>query len=372
MWKPINFVGKRNKNLAGKLCLVPFNEFQIHQGGEVANCCPTWLPTFIGNIKDYDFMELLQTPTSKAIQNSMLDSSFSYCIDTLCPKIANVVYDPNSRNIWPIVDKTDDRHIHYMKPETTPLFKLFFNYDQSCNLQCPSCRNDLILYNGENQELNDIHQHVVEKTIKLLDSGAFVELNITGSGDPFASPLYWDFLCSLDGNKYPNMRITLQTNGVLMDDRHLEKLHKIYKNIKLIQVSIDASTEETYDIVRRNGNFRKLKRNLEHLNKLASSGIFCDDFVWMTNFIVSTTNYHEVASFAHWMLSYETIHSVWYNMIADWGHLSKDEFDKLAIWKESAEQHSDFLRVLADSVFENPKLDLGNMLHLRQKSLSKD
>lgn len=368
MWKPVSFTGIRNKSLTGKMCVVPFTQFQVHKGGEVANCCPSWLPTFVGNIKDHDFMELLQTPISKKIQESMLDSSFSYCVDTVCPKIANAIYGGDQRHS-PIVDIATSFD-HLRGTLNVREYYIYFNYDHSCNLQCPSCRNELILYNGENAELLEVHQHVVAKTIKLLETGSSVFLNITGSGDPFASPLYWDFLCNLDGTKYPNLSINLQTNGVLMDSKHWNKLTKIYKNIRCVQISVDASSKDVYHIVRRNGSFTKLRQNLDYLDTIAHSGIFHPKFSWITNFIVSTTNYHEIVSFAEWMLQYKTLSRVWYNMIADWGHLSSTDFDNLAIWKEDTLGHNAFLQLLKHSIFDEPRLDLGNMLHLREKSIN--
>jgi len=41
--QPISFYKNQNEALANKMCLVPFNEFQIRDNGEVGSCCYGWL-----------------------------------------------------------------------------------------------------------------------------------------------------------------------------------------------------------------------------------------------------------------------------------------------------------------------------------------
>lgn len=368
MWAPINFVGHKKAALVNKLCLIPFNEFHIMRLGEVSNCCYSWLPVSIGNILNSTLVELADAKIATDIKQSMHDSSFKFCRDDTCPKIAEVMYSEKTIGVYPIIDIPAPEYDSWYSIATVPKISLYFDYDNSCNIQCPSCRNELILHNGTDPLLIKIHNEVVKNVEQLLDMGKVVELNITGSGDPFASPLYWDFLCSLDGAKYPNLKVNLQSNGVLMDERHMAKLSRIYKQINIIQISVDAATPETYNVVRKGGNFKKLQNNLRMLDEMTSSGVFSDDFMWMTNFIVSRSNYAEINDFAKWILTHTTIDAVWYNMIADWGHLSPSEFNNLAIWQESNPDHNKFLDLLLDPILNDKRIDLGNMHKLREKA----
>lgn len=368
MWKPINFSAHKKDALSSKLCLVPFNQFHIMTTGEVANCCYSWLPTSIGNIMDNTLLEMMENKVAKDIKQSMHDSSFSYCRDDLCPRIADIMYGERNIEQYPIIDKGNPQYDSWYEMSTVPEVSLYFDYDESCNLQCPSCRNELILHNGTKPSLIKIHEEVIRNVQILLDTGKRVQINVTGSGDPFASPLYWDFLSTFDGEKYPNLIIRLQTNGVLMDERHMEKLSRIYNRIGMIQVSVDAFTADTYNIVRKGGSFKKLQNNLRMLDEMAKDKIFSKDFFWMANFIVSKTNYSEINDFAKWILTHESICTIWYNMIADWEHLTKDEFNNLAVWQDTNSDHYKFLSLLTDPVLDNKKIDLGNMLKLREKA----
>ena len=91
--------------------------------------------------------------------------------------------------------------------------------------------------------------------------------NITGSGDPFGSKMYREFLFDFDGTKHPNIKIDLQTNGVMFTPATWKRIHKVHDNLSLVMVSVDAATEPTYDIVRRDGNWGILLENIAFLSK---------------------------------------------------------------------------------------------------------
>ena len=107
-------------------------------------------------------------------------------------------------------------------------------------------------------------------------------MNVTGSGDPFGSKIFRDLLFGIDGSKYPNVKINLQTNGVMFTPKYWENMKKIHNNIGNVLISLDAATEEVYDVVRRGGNWKMLMHNLEHISKLRQQKLidfFRIDFV---------------------------------------------------------------------------------------------
>ena len=72
---------------------------------------------------------------------------------------------------------------------------IYFNFDKACNLKCPSCRLTLI-HNG--QSVN------AEMTLSSIEKqfGKFVRhIVITGSGDPFYSNVFRNWLQNFDISK---------------------------------------------------------------------------------------------------------------------------------------------------------------------------
>ena len=132
-------------------------------------------------------------------------------------------------------------------------------HDQSCNLSCPSCRLETISHvkGGAYDQAKGLHDKLVATYLTEPSDQAFT-LSITGSGDPFGSRVFREFLCDFDGANFPNMRINLQTNGVMFTPKQWQRLHKLHGKIKCVIVSFDAATEPTYNITRRGGRWNLL------------------------------------------------------------------------------------------------------------------
>lgn len=351
-------------------CLEPFRRIEILAKGWIALCCPTWLPDFCGNILDMPVSDILQNATRQEILDGMRHGRFDRCTNH-CPHLDEYLVSGRNYRITPCAEI--DGRIAGMP------YEILFSYDASCNLSCPSCRTSLIVLkpndvsNPEVARMLAIHDKVKELVRMLLRDGHEVRLNITGSGDAFASPLYWQYLCELAAEgPPPNLTVTLATNGVSMTADHWQEIKPLWPHIANICVSIDAATEGTYEIVRRGGNWTKLLDNLEHLDGMLQRGELAATAKWHTNFIVQRDNFRDIQSFARWQLGYKNLSSVWFNLIAQWMHMSDDEFNGMAVWQRSNGHRDELLRLLRDGVFDDPRISLGNLSTLREEALLLD
>jgi pyruvate-formate lyase-activating enzyme len=357
---PISMQPQAQLALANLSCVVPFNHIEIHSSGAVSACCYTWLPKWVGNLLIETAQEVLDNADRKRIQDNMRNSKFSNCNDQ-CPQLNSIL--SGKKDYWDIVptdqleNKLKNSAIH-----------IGFSYDHSCNLQCPSCRNNLIVWKPtdpndiDGQRILKIHNQVKELIDILLDRGHRVNLNITGSGDAFASPLYWNYLLELASKPISkNLRIHLKTNGVMMTEENLNDIKPLWPIIGYVEVSVDAATEVAYKIVRKNGNFKKLKQNLEVFDRLRLAGCFPKMYHWQTNFIVQKDNYRELIEFIKWQLTFKSKPVIWTNLLAQWHHINNEQFADMAVWQSSHAEHKDFVEILKDPIFKNSQLRLGNM-----------
>lgn len=344
-------------------CTVPFKHIEIHSWGQVSICCHTWLPEWCGNLLNDSVEEVMNNIKKKEIQEGMRRGDYSSCND-LCPQLNQFLTTGlDEERAWSIVPlERLDKQIAFNR------YQIYFSYDPSCNLQCPSCRKGLIVHRPDDPKDTEaarivkIHNKVKELVKYLLDQGEKVDLSITGSGDPFASPIFWSYLKELASAEVPdNLGILLQTNGVMMTEHYWNEIKPLWKAIRFVNISVDAATEATYKIVRKNGNFTKLKNNLEFFDQMVLDKQFPNLYGWQTNFIVQKANYKELKEFVEWQLSYKSIRNVWTNLIAQWHHLSDEEYTEMAIWKEGNEDRDILIEILKDPIFKNPKIKLGNM-----------
>ena len=82
-------------------------------------------------------------------------------------------------------------------------------------------------------------------------------------------------------------------------------IKSLWPNIIRVLISVDAATEDTYKIVRKNGNFKKLQRNLIDFDELVDSKNFPNLINWQTNFILQRDNYKELKDFVAWQLTFK-------------------------------------------------------------------
>lgn len=341
--------------LQNRVCPIPFQDINIYEDGFVSLCCYTWQPTYIGNVNETSLYTMVQGQIVRDIQATMFDGSYKYCESKLCPDLANYISFGQSYNL---LDKRADDFLSRMEGVKKTV-SIFLNYDKSCNLECPSCRNEKILFTDKDRpaSVQLTHDNAIKSIKELLEQNFQVQLNITGSGDAFASPLYSTLLKSLRDED--NVSLKLQTNGVLMTpDRFTPTM---MRKTHYVNVSVDASTEETYRIVRKGGSFRAVQKNVADFDKLASAKSFWVHFGWQLNFVVQTENFLEIPDFARWVLSLKSRPVGWFNLIADWGHLGQKRFENKAIWREDHPRHREFLAVLCDDVLLEPQLKLGSL-----------
>jgi hypothetical protein len=78
-----------------------------------------------------------------------------------------------------------------------------------------------------------------------------------------------------------------------------------------------------------------------------------------------------MVDFANYHLQFKEIDKIWYNLIADWGHLDnsfgKGTYDDKAIWKKEHPENAKFIELLNNPVFSNSRIDLGNANTFRNK-----
>lgn len=336
-----------------KVCTRPFTDAEFHLNGEVFVCCPSWLRKSIGNLQTDSMEDIWKSESAKEIRDSILDGSYRFCDKNLCPFIqSNTLTD---------LEKVPE---NTFKVKPLP-HNIMLNYDQSCNLSCPSCRTEKIVHTPDKPAYKAIDQltdNIYDVFIKNLGEG-HLKLNITGSGDPFASGVYKKLLEQIDGDKLPNLKIDLQTNGLLFTPHMWNKLSKIWKNIDRVYVSIDAATEETYVKVRRGGNWQTILDNMKFIWSLRKD----KKFNWLqVNLVVQKTNYKEVPAFAK--LFIPLCDKINFSLLTDWSTWPPHVYHDQLVWNENHPEYGTFLKVLSDDILLHKKVFIGNLSELQVKA----
>jgi MoaA/NifB/PqqE/SkfB family radical SAM enzyme len=335
------------KDLRGKFCNKPFDTLSVRDDGSCWMCCTSWLPYSIGNLNEQSFEDIWHGEVATTIRESILDGSFRYCNHTVCGDISD--------------NRLEDL-LGEPQAMETPTHIIFEN-DASCNLSCPSCRTEKIYdHTGPEYERKlALHNKLIDSVFTEPHNEAIV-LDISGSGDPFGSKIFRDFLINFDPSSWPNLKLDLQTNGVMLTPAYWRRISKWHSKIRAIRISFDAASESTYDVVRRGGHWTTLLENCDYINSEIANN---PNIYVLTQFVVQDLNYKEMINYANLILTrYPNFYYIEFQLVIDWGTWSKETYSKRTIWKTEHPEYTAFREVLKDPVFTNPKVRLGNVANV--------
>lgn len=344
----------KDLGLKGRYCYHPFNTITVDGDGEVFMCiCQAWLPLSVGNILDFNSLEeIAHSPIAREIQASIIDGSYKYCDNNTCSLLKS--------------NELNGRVNH--RPDNINWIN--FAIDPSCNLTCPSCRNKFI-FNNEGPKF-DLQMKISDHMAKLISNHKhWLKFTLSGDGDPFASLVYRNLLSKIKaskGDKIPRgtdngLQVEIITNGILLKD-HWKKLSGVYNNILRTKISFDAGKEDTYNIVRRGGDWKKLIASSKFLIKWKQKHY--SQMTTAANFVVQTTNFREIPDYVKLCLELG-FDEIFFQKIVDWGTFGSD-FAPHAVWMDSHPDHQEFLEILRDPILAHKNVILNNIQEFYDKA----
>ena len=313
------------------ICTQPFNFAEIFDH-TMYMCCPQWLPENLGNPND--IAKNWYSEKANKVRQSIIDGTYKYCNENKCPKLNGLKEGRSVGFLHKSQFKNNlDEYID------SPIKDVKFNFDQSCNLQCPSCRTTKINYEGEKRERTEQLLSNIEEQM----GEGLVNIGTSGSGDPFFSRTFRKWLMNFDKSKYPNLKsIHLHTNGTLWNKSNWERMKKIHHLVKTCEISVDAATKDTYENkTRLGGEWDTIIDNLHYINKLEHLKEV------KLSFVVQYDNFREMKMFYDLAKSIFTdtnkLLSVFYNRVANWGTYTQEEFKHADISNPEHFEYSEFL-----------------------------
>jgi len=333
--------GKRRPGTGGWFCRLPFTEIAIDPAGDVyPACCPDWVAFPLGNLLDQDWEEVWNGDRARAFRESAYDGSLRYCDRNWCPHLSDAAAGLRSGVVVPVEERARalegySRALRRAgrKRETRlaegPVHAVL-NYDPSCNLRCPSCRNEIRQATGrERERILRIHEAAASGILPRVRS-----VSLTGVGDPFGGRVFREFLEAYDPRRFPGIRsIHLNTNGQLFSPEMYARMPGLHGLQLSTDISIDAATPEVYERLRPPARWDRLVENLRFLRALRN--LHCLGI----SMVVQADNYRQMLDFIQ--LGESLVHRnrytfVEFKRIRQWGHVPEEEFRRTSLANLSA------------------------------------
>lgn len=331
------------------VCEVPFYDVEIKQDGNVFLCCPAWNPVSIGNLLHQDIKTIWNGTRATIVRDSILDSSYRYCDARTCPAMIAGAGDR--------IKRTEQ----FSNPNRTIPRNFAFSIDNTCNLQCPSCRRSKITTTS-----NEFRKQALT-ILKNVFSSLFQEphneeviMTFDGAGEIFHSAVYKEIFeneTSLrDFDKWPNLKVVLCTNGTMMTEKIQQKYDYLFRRSLGVRISVDAGNKESYEKVRMGGDWELLWDNINYLynNTLKHN----PSKSWSWNLILQDDNFESLPELVNKAYEYsDNLPEIYITNMLDWDVLGKEVYEEKAVWLPTSTRHSQMKEVLSlPNVVSYPKI----------------
>ena len=160
-------------------------------------------------------------------------------------EIVNSVYDPK------LIQPVEDLDIAEIE------------INRNCNINCVMCNTSMSTRPQFNMDM-ELFEHIVKHTKS--QAKGFTALHTIG--EPLMNnnlPQYLEIL------RKHGVRIRLSTNGLILHKR-LDLLLEFTDIIEEVRFSIDGASKETYELIRRGGNWERLITNMEEFREKTLEG----------------------------------------------------------------------------------------------------
>ncbi len=383
-------------DLRGRFCPRPFEILVSGQGlqwneakgtteqvmGSTYACdCAAWVPAVTGNMLEGESADAVwNSPGMQEVRRSVLDGDFSYCSRTLCPFITNGLLPRAEEITAPRLRRIIDNRETVVEdgPRIVAL-----GHDSSCNLACPTCRNDLMMANKEESERLDRGR---DRVILPMLRNRQTAVQMTSWGDPFASRHYRSILEALRAPEFDGVRLFMLTNGLGLTPQTWKAMPHLAEKIVELRVSVDAATKPTYENVRRPGRWEVIRENLDLMGELHRTGTFNRNsladgtrsvstdlhldteqpYRFLINFVVQSDNFREMPAFVQ--LGEELGAGVVFQKYYSFGHEPAEVFASRDITSPAHPDHEEFQAILHDPAMRNPRVMTAFLTQLEARS----
>jgi hypothetical protein len=327
-------------------CQTPLNHMELLTEGALYCCCSTFMIP-MGNVSEGGIQNVWNSVKHKILCLSVLNQTYTFCNASMCP----LLFGKKKRLGRFVADVQRRLEGAYPSMERAPLISSI-GFDYTCNLCCETCRSNLRIAKEKDRKRMDAY---AQDTIQeLLPHANFFVM--AGDGEVFFSPAYRKIYESKEMNQVPYIR--LLSNGTLFNPKNWREFSKGKVGKIMLTASIDAATKQTYETIRRNGNFDEVKKNMEFAGELRRRGELA---YFRMNFVVQRRNYQEMISFVKWGIEIGA-DEIFFTKILNWGTYTPEEFEEISMMQEDGiTPKEELLAVLQDPIMQHPIVDLGTI-----------
>ena len=317
-----------------KYCYRPFEHAYIFPNGDVRAC--GWTYQKIGNLLEEDLEQIWNSDAAQKIREYVKDQTYKGCNKVVCPLCNN--------------DTLEDISESDLAAKQASEIPMEYNVaiDYICNHSCPSCRHEI--FQPDAQYISNL-KYMIDKILPYLNKAR--RISTDGNGDCFASPYIMDLLTRLHPEN-TSFELDLETNGVLCDKEHLDRISHLLEYTVGVTVTPNSFEKETYRYLSGgHDNLSKLIDNLYLIKEYRKANLINR---FEISIVVQDTNYRELPSFVHRCLEDFECDRVVIKPVFYWFCLTPEEYWFKDILNPKHPYFDDYMEVLKDPILKDERV----------------
>ena len=164
----------------------------------------------------------------------------------------------------------------------------------ACNLKCPECPSGLRQFTRPTGNLKpEVNENILNALGKRLQY-----INYYFQGEPFINPLFLDFVKAA---RQRNIFVITSTNAHFISEETAEAI--VESGLSEMIVSIDGTTQETYENYRVEGKLEQVLEGLKHISAAKKKANSSHPIVTL-QFLVTRQNEHQIPEIRQWVKDY--------------------------------------------------------------------
>ena len=322
-----------------KICNMPFEFSTIDASGDMLLCCGNYLTgEIVGNLFFEKYADVWKGIRAKIQRLAVLNGTYSFC-NGMCAFLDKK-------------EKNGECYKEYEKINITDIPNICsVGIDNSCNLYCSSCRNSIyVAKNAQRIKLEKLKKILLEQVVAYNPKC----MGYAGNGEVFLSDVYQELL--LSHKRVENNHLHLISNGNLFSIKKFKELTRNFESVSVV-ISVDAATEETYNKIRRGGNYKKIIENIKILGEMKKESVISS---FGLAFVLQYNNVHEARDFVY-LAKENNVDRVLFSKLCNWGTYSDDEFAQKSLYDENGIIKEEYKKYFEDEIFEDEIVDMGTV-----------
>ena len=273
------------------VCTAPWTMLEVADPtGTVNQCCSEWTNQVCGRTSTGGLRELWNGPGYRRARQSIASGSANQLCRPVCPRLHDRDWAESKFRIYPGSERFEanqrriaDDLANRASVSTAMPTHMTITSSSYCNYDCIMC----MCGRSPRRELPQAVWDELPEFLPYLWS-----LNVLG-GEPLADPRVTDLLRTLDVDRYPDLGVSLITNGSLLNRRYLQ--HIDLQVFRGITISLNAGTPEAYLAVQRGVALEDVLLNLDELLKARAEQ--SAEFSLQLSFVVQPEAIHTLPEF---------------------------------------------------------------------------